>query len=83
VGYKALYEFNKFKFDESNIIFKRTSQIYQLYLFLAYFILLTLFLVFISRRNLYETGVFAKHLLKWAFLKDRISRIEVLKSELE
>lgn len=82
VGYRALYEFNKFKFSENEIIFKRTSQVYQLYLFLLYFVLLTLFLMFVSRRNLYESGLFVKHLLKWAFLKDRASRVEVLKSEL-
>jgi hypothetical protein len=80
IGYKALYEFNKFKFNENEIIFKRTSLIYQLYLFLVYFMLLTLFLVFISRRNLYDSGMFIKHILKWVFLKDRNSRIEVLKS---
>ena len=82
IGYKALYEFNKFKFDQDQIIFKRTSLVYQLYLFLLYFLLLTLFLVFISRRNLYDSAMFVKHILKWGFLKDRMSRIEVLKSEL-
>lgn len=82
VGYKALYEFNKFKFNENEVIFKRTSQMFQLYLFLLYFLFLTLFLMFISRRNLYESGMFVKNILKWAFLKDRTSRIEVLKAEL-
>lgn len=84
VGYKALYEFDKFRFSENGeIIFKRTEQVYQLYLFVAYFVALSLFLVFVSRRNLFESGQFVKHILKWTFLKDRLSRIEVLKSELE
>jgi hypothetical protein len=56
---------------------------FQLYIFLGYFVALTLFLVFVSRRNLVESGQFVKHILKWAFLKDRAARIEVLKSELE
>lgn len=56
---------------------------FQLYIFLGYFVALTLFLVFVSRRNLVESGQFVKYILKWAFLKDRAARIEVLKSELE
>lgn len=83
IGYKALYEFSKFKFDEESIIFKRTTYIYQLYLFLAYFTLLSVFLIYTTRKNIYDSSQFVKHALKWVFLKDRGSRIEVLKSELQ
>jgi hypothetical protein len=57
VGHKALYEFNKLRLSDSGsgeIIFKRTSQIYQLCLFAGYFVVLTLFMVFVVRRNLFE-----------------------------
>jgi len=84
VGYKALHLFNKMKFRKSgDIIFKRTSLVYQLYLFLVYFTCLLLFLVFVIRKSLNDSTQFVKNILRWVFLKDRNARVEVLKSELE
>jgi hypothetical protein len=84
VGYKALFNFNKMKFRRTGeFVLKRTSLVYQLYLFLFYFASLFLFLIYVTRKNLYESSQFVKHILKWVFLKDRTSRVEVLKSELE
>ena len=84
VGYKALFNFNKMKFRKTGeVIFKKTSIVYQLYLFLVYFACLFLFLIYFSKKNLYDSSQFAKNILKWVFLKDRTARVEVLKSELE
>lgn len=84
VGYKALYLFNKIKFRKSGeIIFKRTSLVYQLYLFLIYFTCLFIFLMYLTKKSLYDSSQFIKHILRWVFFKDRVSKVEVLKSELE
>jgi hypothetical protein len=75
IGYRALKDFNKFKFNGEEIIFKRTSLLYQLYLFLAYFGILTILLILLTKRHLFDTGQFVKNIYRMAFLKDRNARM--------
>lgn len=76
IGYKALEYFNKMRFlNTGEIVFKCTSLIYQIYLFFLYFVGLFLFLVFVNRKNLYDTSLFVRHILRWVFFKDMSSRV--------
>lgn len=52
IGYKAFKKFSKFEIDENVITFKRTSQLYQLYLFLGYFFVFTLVFIILSKAKL-------------------------------
>lgn len=71
IGYKALSEFSKFKFREKEILFKRTSLLYLLYLFMAYFSVFCLFLIYYSKDDIFDVGQFVKSISKWVLLNDR------------
>jgi hypothetical protein len=76
VGYKAFHLFNKIKFRKTGeVVFKRTSLVYQLYLFLIYFTCLITFLLYLTKKSLYDSSQFVKHILKWVMFKDRVSRV--------
>lgn len=57
--------------------------VYQLYLYLVYFVALFTFLIFYLKKNIYDTSQFVKNIFKWVLLKDHNARVEVLRSELE
>ena len=79
----SLKEFSRFRLTENAVLLMRTRDIYQMYLALAYVVGVMAALVWLSRRTLMESGQFVAHIYKWAFLNDRISRVEVYKAELE
>ena len=54
--------------------------VYQLYLFIVYFVGLFGFMFFYLRKNIFDTTLFAKNIFRWVFFKDAHSRREVLKS---
>jgi len=80
IGINLLSEFSKFQIEENSIIFKRTSQLYMLYLLFAYFTLFCLFILIKNRVDNQKTIQFVKNIVKWVFLKDRNSRIDVLRT---
>lgn len=81
VGYKSLKSFNKMRFLKTGgVVFKSTSLVYQFYLFFLYFTIVFLLLFFLCRKNIYDSSQFIRNILKWVFLKDMASRVEVLKS---
>lgn len=66
--------------DHEKIIFKRTSEFYQLYLFLAYFFIAVTLTLYFIKDNLFETMRFVKNLIKWAAFENPQSRIQVLRT---
>jgi hypothetical protein len=84
VGYKAIKGNNMLAFlQNGEIEIKSSSMVYQLYLYLVYFVGLFTFLIFYLKKNIYDTTQFVKHIFKWTLFKDNASRVEVLRSELE
>ena len=67
---------------ENEIIFKRTSQLYQLYLFLAYFVAFTLVFLILFRRNFTDSMKFVTNVVSWVIFQNPEARIRVLRTEL-
>lgn len=65
IGFHALKTFSKFEIDHENIIFKRTSQFYQLYLFLGYFFGFTLMTLICIRGNMFQSMKFVRDVMNW------------------
>ena len=84
IGYRAITGYNKLAFLRSGEIeFKSSSMLYQLYLYLLYFVGLFLFFIYLLKKNIYDTTQFAKNIFRWMLFKDGVARVEVLKAELE
>jgi hypothetical protein len=84
VGYHAIKGYNNLAFlKNGEIEFKATGMIYELYLYLLYFVALFLFMSYYLRSNIFEASQFVKNIFKWLIFKDAHARVEVLKSELE
>lgn len=80
IGYHSMQEFSKFEIDHEKIIFKRTSQFYQLYLFLGYFFGFVLITIFFQKKNLFDSMKFVKNLIKWIIFENPQSRLQVLRT---
>ena len=84
IGYRAITGYNKLAFlKNGSIQFKSTSMVYQLVIFMVYFIVLFGFLFYYLKKNLFDTSLFVKNIFKWMFFKDHAAKVEVLRSELE
>lgn len=75
IGMGLLSEFSKFQIDESRIIFKRTSQLFLLYLFLAYYFGICLFIIITNRSDNFKTIQFVRNIISWVAFKDNNARI--------
>ena len=75
-----LSDFSKFQIDDGKIIFKRTSQLFLLYLFLAYYFAICFFIILINRNDNFKTMEFVRNILSWVMWKDNAARIEVLRT---
>jgi hypothetical protein len=82
IGFKALRKFSKFEVDADVFAFKRTLQLYQLYVFLAYFFLFTIIFLILSRSKLEESMLFVRSIIDWIIFHNRQARIRVLRTEL-
>jgi hypothetical protein len=82
IGFRALKKFSKFEVIGDVIAFKRTLQLYQLYMFLAYFFLYTIAFLVISRSKLEESMLFVRSIINWIVFHNRQARLRVLRTEL-
>ena len=83
IGYLSLHKFGKFSINEDLIVFKRTAQLFQLYLFFAYFFAFTLIFLIVSRGYLTDSMKFIKNVVAWVVFQKPEARIRVLRTELE
>lgn len=83
VGYRSLHDFSKFKFDDDHVVFRQTSEIFMLYLFLGYFFVFGVFLITHSKQDIFDSSVFIRNVLKWTLFEDQTARVAVLRTELE
>jgi hypothetical protein len=80
IGISLLSEFSKFQIDQHKIIFKRTSQLFLLYIFLAYYFALCLFIVIKNKEDNFKTLQFIRNIISWVVWKDNAARVEVLRT---
>jgi hypothetical protein len=83
IGFRAFRQFSKFEVDAAAIVFKRTAQLYQLYVFLGYFFVGTVGFLLLSRAKLEESMLFVRSVISWILCHNRQARLRVLRTELE